>query len=319
MATADQVRIATQEAAGNVQVKTFRFPWQSFFDNTQLQQALSVQPQNAAIVPSTLNSLSIGGFGVGLHPDSECPMAVRFKANAGVPDSQTMVLVPGQIVYPHACAPFSGLDCGLPFGWLGGGTAQLVIMKTPEAAEWWAPGAEVVIQRLRMIIQADGAAPTFRYGLPTGFPWKNALRYNTASPTTPFPQGGSAIIHAIPTRTELKLRLTVLAADALVNVIISNSSPFDEDNADPPTLSGEEEVVPVLFPKIVGAFAYYPTAGFSFPVPGGALSPSAPLGYGNHSPGVLLAGDDATFAVMNESGNAALTGAYVDIVRYGLI
>ncbi len=139
------------------------------------------------------------------------------------------------------------------------------------------------------------------------------------TPTSPFPQGGQAVISAIPTRTELKLRLTTLAADALVLMIVKNSTPFDQNQASPPALSGESETIPVLFPAIVGAFAYMPTAGFSFPVPGGALSPAAPLGYGNHSPGVLLAGDDATFCLLNESGNAALTGAYVDIVRYGII
>lgn len=311
---ADQVRLATQEAAGNIQIKTFNFAWQSFFNSTQLGQALAVQPTNSDIVPSTLQTVACGGFGLGLHPDSQTPVAVKFKANAGIPDSQTMVLSPGQIVYPHGCAPFSGFSCGLPFGWLGGGYAQLVIMKTPEAAEWWAPGAEVVIQRLRMIIQADGAAPTFRYGLPIGFPWKNALRYNTATPTSPIDQSGQAIISAIPTRTEMKLRLTTLAADALVLMIVSNSQNFDVSNTG--ALSGEEEVVPVLFPAIVGAFAYYPTAGFTRPITGAQL---AAAGQGSLSPGVSLCGDDATFAIMNESGNAALTGAYVDIVRYGII
>ena len=46
---------------------------------------------------------------------------------------------------------------------------------------------------------------------------------------------------------------------------------------------------------------------------------AAATGQGDHYPGVLLAGDDATFCVLNESGNAALTGAALDIVRYGLI
>jgi hypothetical protein len=66
----------------------------------------------------------------------------------------------------------------------------------------------------------------------------------------------------------------------------------------------------------VGTFLYFPTAGYSFPVTGAQL---AAAGQGSHSPGVLLAGDDSTFAIMNESGNAALTGAFCDVVRYGLI
>lgn len=315
MGQAENVRLAIQEAAGNVQIKIFNFAFQSFFDTTQLEQAILVQPQNEPIVPSTLVSVPTSGFGLGLHPDSQTPVAVKFKSGPGVSDSQAQILVPGQIVYPHGCAPFSGFDIGLPFGWLGGGMAQVVIMKTSEAVSWWAPGAEVVIQRQRVVIQADGAAPSFRYGLPTGFPWKNALRYNTTTPTAPFPQGGQAAIYATPTRTELKLRLTTLAADARVIMIVSNSQLFDESGT-APTLTNEEEAVPILFPAIIGAFGYMPTAGFSFPVTGAQL---AAAGQGSHSPGVLLAGDDATFCILNESGNAALTGAGVDIVRYGLI
>jgi hypothetical protein len=316
MALSPQIQAAIQQAAGNVQIKTFDFPWQSFFDTTQLGQALAVQPQNELIVPDTIQSVATMGFGVGLHPDSQTPVALKFKGGAGVTDSQVIVLVPGQIVYPHGCAPFGGFDAGLPFGWLGGGTAQLVIMKTPEAAVWWAPGAEVVIQRQRVLIQADGATPTFSLGLPTGFPWKNALRYNATTPTAPFPQGGGAIIAASPTRTELKLRLTTLAANALVMMLVKNSQAFDTGPGDPATLSNDVEAVPILFPAIVGSAPYMPTVGFTKPITGAQL---AAAGQGGESPGVLLAGDDATFCILNESGNADLTGAFVDIVRYGMI
>jgi hypothetical protein len=309
-----QVDAAIQEAAGNCQVKTFSFPFQSFFDSTQLGQALATQPTNAPIVPSTLQRITAPGFGLGLHPDSQAPIAVTFKSNVGVSDSPTIILTPGQIVYPHGCAPFSGFDVGLPFGWLGGGNVQLVIMKTPQAAVWWAPGAEVIIHRQRAQIQADGAGPTFAGGLPLGFPWKNAKRYNTGTPSAPFDQSGQATISVVPTRVELKLRLNNLAADALVQLLVKNAQAFDQ-NADG-TLTGETEMVPLLFPKVNGAFAYFPTIGYSFPVPGNQL---AGTGQGGHSPGVLLAGDDATFALMNESGAGGVTNAFVDIVRYGLI
>lgn len=310
------VEEAIQAAAGNVQIKTFDFPWQSFFDSTQLGQALAVQSPNDLIVADTLNTIPTPGFWAGLHPDSQVPVAVKFKSSAGVNDSQVMILTPGQIVKPHGCAPFSGVDVGLPFGWLGGGSAQIVIGKTPAADVWWSFSSEVVIQRQRVIIQADGNNPTFSLGLPTGFPWKNALRYNATTPTQPFPQGAQAAIAASPTRTELKLRLTALAADALVVMLVKNSQAFDTSQGSPATLSGEAEAIPILFPKIVGGFAYYPTVGFSFPVTGAQV---AAAGQGDHLPGVLLAGDDATFCIMNESGNGALTGAAVDIVRYALI
>ena len=88
MGTSDAVQLATQEAAGNIQVKIFDFPWQSFFDDTQLGQAISVQPQNEPIVPSTRVAVPTPGFGVGLHPDSQVPLAVKFKGSSGVSDSQ---------------------------------------------------------------------------------------------------------------------------------------------------------------------------------------------------------------------------------------
>lgn len=316
MALSTDIQQSIQQAAGNVQVKNFNFPWQSFFDTTQLGQALAVQSPGDLIVAATVQDVPTPGFWVGLHPDSQVPVAVKFKSSAGVNDSQVMIITPGQIVKPHGCAPFSGFSVGLPFGWLGGGAAQIVIGKTPSAEVWWSAGSEVVIQRQRVVLQADGATPTFSLGLPTGFPWKNALRYNATTPTAPFPQGSDAIISAVPTRTEMKLRVTTLAADSLVMMLVKNSQAFDTGPGTSPTLSNEVEAVPILFPKIVGAAPYNPTAGFTFPITGAQL---AATGQGSQSPGVLLAGDDATFCLLNESGNAALNGVFVDIVRYGLI
>jgi len=297
------VQQAIKEAAGNVQVNTLIFPYQSFLDDTQLGQAIAVQSPSDPIVASTKTTISSAGFGLGLHPDSQCPVAVQFKASAAIQAAQPMILTPGQIVFPHGCAPFSGFDVGLPFGWLGGGLAQLVTIKSPEAAVWWAPGAEVVIQRQRVTLQPDGAAPTFSYGLPTGFPWKNAQRYVSAGVSVP--QGGQAIVAVSPTRTVLRLRVTTLAADARCVMVIKNGQAFDTGTgslnpAVAPTLSGEKTAISFTFPAIVGAAAYFPSVSFDLP-------------------GVLLAGDDAQFYLMNESGNAALDNAKVDVIRYGLI
>ena len=76
----DDISLSTQEAAGNIQIKNFDFPWQSFFDTTQLGQAIAVQPPNEAIVPDTRTTVPTPGFGLGLHPDSQVPVAVKFKS-----------------------------------------------------------------------------------------------------------------------------------------------------------------------------------------------------------------------------------------------
>jgi hypothetical protein len=101
MSVSQLVKDATREAAGNVQIKVFDFPWQSYFNDAALGQAIAVQSPNSDIVLP--DEVPISGFGVGLHPDSQVPMAVKFKSNAGIPDSQTMILV-WTIVYPHGCA-----------------------------------------------------------------------------------------------------------------------------------------------------------------------------------------------------------------------
>jgi len=307
-------------AAGNIQIKSFFFPFQSYFDNTAGVQAIGVQPVGEPIVPSTVQIVPVSGYGIGLHPDSECPVAVRFKSGAGVTDSQVLVLTPGHIVFPNGRAPFSGFTCGLPFGWLGGGVAQLVILKTPDAHMLWdISPSEVVIQRQRVIVQAQNISqPTFSLGLPTGFPWVNAKRYNPDVPTAPFLQGAPAIITATPTRTVLRLRLNGQVTDANVLMLVQLTTPFDTGTALPPRapvqvgmsvqtmdVGADTVAIPFHFPKLVGSRPYFPTASFSTP----------DLGNGTQSPGVLLAGDQAVFCLTSPDA----PGGAVDIVRYGLI
>ena len=51
-------------------------------------------------------------------------------------------------------AAFEGFDYGLPFGWLGGGAATLVVFKTRDADVYW-PGNPEIIYTKSML---DGAA-----------------------------------------------------------------------------------------------------------------------------------------------------------------
>lgn len=290
---------------GSTLVKNADFSFQSFFDTTQLGQALLVQPPNELIVPKTSLSVPVPCYGAALHPDSQVPVAVKFKANLGSEESTTYFLTPGQVIHPHE-APFTGLTWGLPFGWLGGGSAQLVIFKTPTAEVTWPRNkVEVVIQRQRVAIQADGAAPTFSFGLPLRFPWRNAQRFNAASTTTPFQQPGLPVIAVEPTRTLFKLRVNPLANPSTIRMLVKNSESFDESgvisSAGVPTLSGDVEAVTVSFPATAGAAAYFPVAEVQLP-------------------DVLLAGDNATFALLNDPANpVTLAAALVDIVRFGRI
>jgi hypothetical protein len=279
-----------REASGPIAIKITDFTFQSFFDNTQQLQAILTQPQGQLIVASTVNDISLPGYGVGLHPDSMTPVAVQFKTNVSVPDTSTYFLTPGQTIWPHDF-PFSGFRYGLPFGWLGGSTAHVLIFKTPDAKALWPQvKTEVAFHRFRIQIQADGASPTFQSSLPLRFPSPNVFRYNAGSPSSPYNQGGTPVMNVTPTRTVLKLRVSNLAAPADIRWLVQSPQYFS---------TSETVADQFTFPSVAGSAAYYPTVEFEMPT-------------------VLYGGNDSKIAVMDASGGT-LAGQYIDVVRYGLI
>jgi hypothetical protein len=154
-----------------------------------------------------------------------------------------------------------------------------------------------------MIIQADGAAPTFRYGLPIGRGQTNRFHDH---PNHALPQGGQAIINVItrprwaaPDRSRLTPH----------TVVVLNSSVFDQSQADPQPLAGG--IIPFSSRDRWG-LRLLPTAGYTRPITGAQL---AAAGQGSLSP-ACLCGDDATSAFTRPAAAASRLRRYF---RCGII
>jgi hypothetical protein len=278
------------------------FNFQSYFDDTLLERAILQQLTNDPIVASTQKEEQVAGYAIGLHPASQTPVAVQFKIGGQPTSSQAITLKPGQIVRPHGLPPgmkqgsFSGFTWGLPFGWLGGGVATILVFQTPDSDVLWPGNPEVIFHRQRMLI-ADGAAlPTEApFNWPLRFPWVNAIQG-----TNNLNQRGQPSIAVDPTRIMMRLRLANLAAPADMRVIYQASNDFDLDE------DGLAIETPVAaFDMTWGQWASFGAGalGTQFPfqsLPDLGWKPSADLG------GVVLASQDVN-----------LIGAFVDVVRYG--
>lgn len=285
----------------NLAVLRNLFPLQSFFDNTQLNQALIAQDTNSPIVDE-IDGVSVAGRTIGLHPDSQCPVAVRLKSKSG---QVVVTLTPGQVIHGAIPDGFTALDWGMPFGWLGGGLAKLVIADSDDALiHWPQQKVEVLLQRVRMKILADAAPSTTPAASvtnwPARFPWKNAYRYNTGTPSSPILQGGSPEIAAEISRIVMRLRVSNLAAPASMRILLQGTDDFDL-GSDGVTLSYTDlSGVDVQWPQAAGiTSAPYPVLSLT-DVP------------------AVLRGDGAV-ATLSDMGNAALTNQYVDVLVYGKI
>lgn len=256
------------------------FPFQSYFDSLLLERAILAQPQGAAIIPATKAHSQTPGVGVTLHPSSESPVAIRFRG--GDTDSSEIILTPGQTVI---VGNFTSFDWGLPFGWLGGGTVLLYVMHRPDAmiAFPGGPAAPIPFHRARLIIGARTAP-----NLPMSFPWPSAT-----SGTGPTPQSGSPIVNVTPTATLFRLRSSIIAPTTL-SAIWWATDVFDVDATGGGIVEATE--IDLSFPAV--------TVG-SFPI--AWLQPDL----------ARIGGDVAYLQITDPT--AALTGAYVDMIRYGTI
>ena len=284
----------------NVSIIRTVFPIQSFFNNTQLQNALLRQDPNDPIVAGTRNSRQIKGKMVGLHPDSQCPITVRLFARGDSSGADIVVMSPGQVMRVKA-GGFYGIEWGLPFGWLGGGLAQLVFADNEEAyMNWPEKKTEVLLQRQRMQIVADADPSTTPLvsaaNWPIRFPWTNAYQFNASGLAA---QRGSPLFAPEPSRVQMRLRVNNLAAPASMRAIAQGFDDFDL-GADGATIS----------------FTDFSAADFTWPMASGTSTPYPVI---EMLDGLLLDGGDQAVVTLTDLGNAALTNQYVDVLRYGRI
>lgn len=300
------------------------FDFQSYFDSTLLETAILQQDQNQPIVPSTLKEVQLTGYAVGLHPSSQTPIALEFKVAGNSGNSNTYVLKPGQVVRPNgrrgsgagvpgdsgATGSFAGIRYGLPYGWLGGGLATLLIFQTPDAHVDWGTHTELIYHRARYeILQpADlmiGGVEDAPKNWPQRFPWPFAFR---GLPNGPVAQQGQPIISiAEPTRALFALRgisdTSALMTGPRVRLIMQASNDVGLNSAGAPILTNP------IFDEVT--FQLFASLGTS----GNLATQNAAVMYDGLM--ARVAADNGGVVFVDATGSAALNGCFVDAVRYG--
>jgi hypothetical protein len=318
--------VSGRSLVGNSDAPAFEvtdtFPLQSFLSSTLFEQAIQAQSPNDLIVPSTVQKIQVSGYAVGLHPSSQTPIAIQLDTGAQQGASPVYRLKPGEILRPHgrpnglgSDGNFSGFRWGLPFGWLGGGSAMLVIFRTADADALWTGNPEVMFHRFTSPIYALPAALSATvasyatapligsYNWPIRFPWLNARRA-TAGYGTYALVGGEGAIAITPTRTVIRLRQAdgaagniTLAAPADMRIFMLS---MDETKLS--TTLEFDDAQPTFQDITWGSF-------------------TAILG---ETPTQVLTGELARFGgnfglVLPGSADPALDGLFVDFIRYGFL
>jgi hypothetical protein len=300
---------AMPEISAPVSQISRQFLFQSYFDDTLLEKALLEQSANEPIVQSTSKEEQIPGYAIGLHPSSQTPVAIEFRVGGQPSSSHAITLKPGQIVRPHGQprgggpGQFSGFRWGLPFGWLGGGMAHLLVFQTSDSDVLWPGNPEVIFHRTRMQILDPAALPATRAPInwPMRFPWINAVRGATS-----INQRGQPNIGIVPTRVLMTLRLDTLAAPADMRLAFQGTNDFGLDAAG------------VIIPAETVGFHH--TWGTWAPPAGGAgnLATTFQVDFLAER-GMRLAADDGGVALIDMSVGGDLIDAFVDVVRFGTL
>lgn len=285
------------------------FNFQSYFDYTNYAAGILPQPANQPIVPSTKSApVMTAGYGLALAPSSQCPVAVQFFTGGMQGRSATYRMKPGEVIYPYGRpgdenGQFDGFQWGLPFGWLGGGTATLMVLRTADARVLWpSDHNEIIYHRLAIPIVAPAALPVTlaaysgRLNWPQRFPWPNAI-----SGSLGLNQRGKAAMGVFPTRTALSLRIETVAGSTMRMYFIGTND-FGM------TANGQAQLTDVRAIDITwGAWAAQV----------GAVAP-----FNTPFQTQMLTGEAERFAadagaVALASTAVELQGVNVDVVRYG--
>jgi hypothetical protein len=298
----------------------FTFPYQSWFDNTLQQNAIAVQPTNAPIISPSgaapngiLVTLPIEqqspGWSLTLSSASETPIAVSVRGESNNNASPAVVIVPGQTITPLGGVKFRSFRWGLPFGWLGGGMARLLVGQAEYQPEGYTARPEIAYHRARFpIYQPSGVTSTALnnapYNWPGRFPWINAQ-----AGTNQTNQGGNPSIKPEPSRALLVLRgVSTLAGATSMIAVIQGSNEFQLDAGG--TAGSVTLTNPVQVPLSWPAFNSFGTSG-------NLATQNVCIELDATSPLVRLAADSAGIVFVDASGSSALANCYVDIVRFG--
>lgn len=265
------------------------YAYQSYHSSTYYERAILSQPTSQLIVPSTKKTFQRAGSVVGVSAYSDTPVAIQFHGGA----SGVVLCRPGQAI----SGKFSGFDYGLPFGWLGGGNAVILIGHDADARlDLGAARPEIVFHRTRLAIEASaGALPTLKRNWPLRFPWAYALG------DAGIDQRGTPMIRVEPTRTTLRLRAQI-TVPTNIGLVFREPREFDEQSDG--TYSPND----------------YMTAAYCEMTFRPSTDPELAFFSVEEIPErfLHLACDDGGVTALS-LGNAAMEGVEIDVVRYGRI
>lgn len=293
------------------------FAYQSYFDTTLLQTAILEQPLGQPIVQSTLKQQQLSGYAIGNHPDSETPVAVVFAGEGRQSGSAVHIIPPGAIVRPTSGSAnggdgFQSFTWGLPFGWLGGGTATIVVFQTPDAWANWIPRPQVLFHRFRAQILAPDGIPavasiaSWPRNWPTRFPSLVMQRGSSALAQAGAPQ----IAISQPGQTLLRYIGTV-GSDTRLKAVFYHTTDFNDElaaTAASPLLDTVEFAIPARTPYAYPA-GYIETTVFEGPA---ELSRLGCNGKATNA-ATLIAGVEFV------SDDPGIQGQYIDVCRYGYL
>ncbi|MHB8734276.1 MAG: hypothetical protein ACYC6M_03130 [Terriglobales bacterium] len=314
------------------------FPWQSWFDSTKLEQAIAIQPSGTPIVLP--QSSDYDGLSIICHRSSQTPIAVTMNASQG--GSPTVyTLAPGQAIAPLGGNRFRSFRYGLPYGWLGGGMAQLQVTQQVGEPTFGDAKAEVLFHRARFPIKqanqlttvvAAGNYQDAPLNWPLRFPWVQNKNSSGVS------QPGQPLLAPTPTRIVMTLRpptaspTAVLAAPASMRAIIEGSDDF---NLDALGVAGQLD----QSGRVLTSASYPIFDEFTWPTwaqigTSGNLSIQNPeltiadknanallrlgcsgIPFTTTAVGVVFVDDNAG----SSTGTGPLAGWFVDVVRYGVL
>jgi len=315
--TTTSSRPAASESRSAVLQVSYTFPWQSWFDSTLLEQAIAVQPAGTTIVSP--QSSQYGGHSLILHPSSQCPIAVTSKALGGGGAPTVYVLKPGQSVSPLGGQPLRTFTWGLPYGWLGGGMATLLVAQQPSEPSNGFGAVEIPFHRARFAIKQPTDLTTSGYGnsplnWPIRFPWVQS--FNSGGIAQP----GQPILAPEPTRIVMVLRgLSTLGANANMRAIIQGADDLDLD------AGGVAQALTVVNPAFeeftwnawtsIGTSGNLATQNPAITIDLSSDTGKALMRLGCSGVPVQTTAVGVTF--VDDSGSGLLAGAYVDVIRYG--
>jgi hypothetical protein len=207
---------------------------------------------------------------------------------------------------------FKSFKVGLPYGWLGGGTVHLIVLREFLGYSFWTGDREVLFHRVTLPVQAANADPTgfIAPNWPNRYPWTNAVAIDPAGGVLRYPLPGTPEFSVQPTRVVSRLLLPVVTgaiapfAGGTTRFDFLNSDEFDTGS---PSAGNFATSLDVAWNSITQS-GFQVNAGLVFEAPMQTLTADQ----------LRIGGDTCSLQIVTPDGSVP-AGSYIDFVRYGTL